>query len=185
MYRTSADLRFTKNRDALRRAYIDLVKEKGSSKITVRELTVAARVNRMTFYSHYDAVSDILTEYVDDMTAAILATEQPQTDTEGIGELFARATELMRQEIDFFRLVAREGGFEPFRSRFRDAFRHIFQQELGRRAHLEGTRLAITADMAASAVTYAYLDWLSGDYPELSLEDLIRHFEKVLGRLTA
>ena len=72
MYRTSDDLRFVKNREALQRAYIDLVKQKGSGNVSVKELTERARVNRMTFYSHYDTVGDILSEYVDEMTTQIL-----------------------------------------------------------------------------------------------------------------
>ena len=181
MYRTSNDLRFVKNREALRRAYIDLVKEEGTGNISVKRLTECANVNRMTFYSHYDTISDILTEYVDDMTAAILG-DQPEAEGHGVAGLLERATTQMNQEIDFFRLVAQADGFEPFRSRFRDAFRHIFEDELGRTMGLEGPRLTIAADMVASGVTYAYLDWLAGEYDDLPLEDLITHFEALLTR---
>ena len=103
MYRTSNDLRFVKNRESLRRAYIDLVKQKGTGSVTVRELTERARVNRMTFYSHYDTIGDILTEYVDDMTRAIMGARSEQ-DGASMTALFQTATGLMQQEIDFFRL---------------------------------------------------------------------------------
>ena len=181
MYRTSNDLRFVKNREALRRAYIDLVKEEGTGNITVKRLTARANVNRMTFYSHYDTVSDILAEYVDDMTAAILGG-QPAEGEDGIAGLLERATSLMQQEIDFFRLVAQTDGFETFRNRFRRAFQRIFEEELGRTMGLKGPRLTIAADMVASGVTYAYLDWLAGEYGDLPLEDLIAHFEALLAR---
>ena len=182
MYRTSNDLRFVKNREALRRAYIDLVKQKGTATITVKELTERARVNRMTFYSHYDTVGDILSEYVDEMTATILDANTGQSSTD-VSMLFEKATELMRQEIDFFRLVAREDGFEQFRNRFRIAFRHIFEEELKRSGDLEGMRLTITADMVASGVTYAYLDWLVGEFDDLTLEEMLSHFEETIARL--
>ena len=182
MYRTSNDLRFVKNREALRRAYIDLVKQKGTAAITVKELTERARVNRMTFYSHYDTVGDILSEYVDEMTATILDANTDQSSTD-VSMLFEKATELMQQEIDFFRLVAREDGFEQFRNRFRIAFRHIFEEELKRSGDLKGTRLTITADMVASGVTYAYLDWLVGEFGDLTLEEMLSHFEETIARL--
>ena len=181
MYRTSNDLRFVKNREALRRAYIDLVKQKGTAVISVKALTEQANVNRMTFYSHYDTISDILAEYVDDMTATILQ-EQPEADKRGITGLLERATALMREEIDFFRLVAQADGFEQFRTRFRRAFQRIFEEELAKASSLEGPRLTIAAAMVASGVTYAYLDWLAGTYGDLPLEDLIGHFEAVLAR---
>ena len=99
MYRTSNDLRFVKNREALRRAYIDLVKQKGTATITVKELTERARVNRMTFYSHYDTVGDILSEFVDEMTATIIEANTSQNGAD-VSALFEKATELMQQEID-------------------------------------------------------------------------------------
>ena len=182
MYRTSNDLRFVKNREALRRAYIDLVKQKGTAAITVKELTERARVNRMTFYSHYDTVGDILSEFVDEMTATIIDANTSQNETD-VSALFEKATELMQQEIDFFRLVAREDGFEQFRNRFRIAFRHIFEEELKRSSNLGGTQLTIAADMVASGVTYAYLDWLVGEFGDLTLEEMLSHFEETIARL--
>ncbi len=182
MYRTSTDLRFVKNREALRRAYIDLVKQKGTSSITVKELTERARVNRMTFYSHYDTIGDILSEYVDEMTQAILDARVERGGA-GVAALLERATELMRQEIEFFRLVARDSGFEQFRGSFRTAFRRIFEQELQKAGSPAGTRLEIAADMAASGITYAYLDWLAGEFGDVPLEDVLPHFEETLERL--
>ncbi len=182
MYKTSHDLRFVKNRTALRRAYIDLVQEKGSSSVTVKELAQRANVNRMTFYAHYDTVDDILCEYVDEMTSAILENSSKSGETDVAG-LFEAATEQMRQEIGFFRHVAKEDGFELFRGRFRNAFRHIFKEELMRVPGLCGTRLELTADMIASGVTYAYLGWLAGEYGDLPLDELVSHFEGMYGGL--
>lgn len=184
MYKTSNDLRFVKNRDALRRAYIDLVKQKGTGSVTVKELAERANVNRMTFYSHYDSVDDILSEYVDDMVGAILGSNvNAEGGAADIGGLLGAATEQMRQEVDFFRLVAREDSFAPFRERFRQAFKRIFAEELERVPGLDGTRLALASDMVASGVTYVYLDWLAGEYGDLSLDDLVAHFELTLGKL--
>lgn len=184
MYRDSNDLRFVKNREALRRAYIDLVKQKGTGIVTVKELTDSARVNRMTFYSHYDTIGDILSEYVDEMTEAILSARAEQ-ESANIAALFETATDLMQQEIEFFRLVARGNDFEQFRSSFRTAFRRIFEEELQRARSLDGMRLTMTADMVASGVTYAYLDWLAGEFGDLPLEDMLTYFEEIVERLVA
>ncbi|MBQ6586619.1 MAG: TetR/AcrR family transcriptional regulator [Coriobacteriales bacterium] len=184
MYRTSDDLRFVKNREALQRAYIDLVKQKGSGNVSVKELTERARVNRMTFYSHYDAVGDILVEYVDQLVDAILQARGDSGDGD-VAALFETATALMRQAMDFFRLVARGSGFEQFRESFRSGFKRIFEEELrGGAAGLDGTQLTLTADFVASGITYAYLDWLAGDFGDLQLDDMIAFFQETLGRLS-
>ena len=72
MYRTSDEPRFAKKKQALQRAFIDLTLTKQTTRITVKELTEHAGVNRMTFYSHYDEVSDILREFVDETVAVIM-----------------------------------------------------------------------------------------------------------------
>ena len=89
------------------------------------------------------------------------------------------------REIEFFRLVAQGEGFERFRSSFRAAFRRIFQEELQNRPGLDETRLALAADMVASGVTYAYLDWLAGEFGDLSLEDMLAFFEETVTRIAA
>jgi hypothetical protein len=115
------------------------------------------------------------------MTRAILDARAERGDT-GVAALFEAATDLMRQEVDFFRLVARGNGFEQFRGSFRAAFRRIFEEEL-RSAGVEGPRLVVAADLVASGVTYAYLDWLAGEFGDLPLEDMLAHFEDMLGRI--
>ena len=55
MYKTSNDRRFKKNKKEIRRAFIDLVIEKGYDKLTISEITERADINRMTFYSHYES----------------------------------------------------------------------------------------------------------------------------------
>lgn len=181
MYRTSTDLRFVKNREALQRAYIDLVREKASGSITVSELTARARVNRMTFYAHYETVGDILTELVDGMVAEILAaTEAHGAD---IARLLEAATAVMSREIDFFRLVAKAEGFEQFKGRFRSGFRQIFARALAAGGEGEIRNVKLTADVMASGVTYAYLDWLAGDYGAMSRDELAARLNDILVRL--
>lgn len=177
MYRQSNDLRFVKSRAALQRAFIDLTLEKRSMNIAVKELADRAGVNRMTFYSHYDEVADILREFLDDAAARIVGSLQ-EDDGERDGAVEVRAlllaaTSAMRDEMEFYRLVASDAKFEFYRMQFREAFNAIFVGELQRNTKLEGVSLGLTAAMLASAVTYAYLDWLSGKYGDLSIDELV------------
>ena len=177
MYKSSNDLRFTKNRDALQRAYIDLVREKKSTRITVKELTQRARVNRMTFYSHYESTNDILSEITDGMTEEILAGQAGRESVD-IASLLNDATAVMQREIDFFRLVAMDESMDLCREKFRAAFRHIFTEELVRDRRKTGAELQLAADVIASGVSYAFFDWLSGGFGELSQDELAAYLER-------
>lgn len=56
------DLRVLKTRRTIRGALIELMSEKALSDITISELSEKAMINRKTFYRHYRAVSDVVTE---------------------------------------------------------------------------------------------------------------------------
>lgn len=178
MYKQSNDLRFEKSKKLLQRAFIDLTLEKRSPHITVKELTGRAGVNRMTFYSHYDEVPDILLEFIDDLTATIVRSQHQ--DGLDIERMLLKTTEMMEDEMEFYRLVANDGRFELYRTRFREAFFAILSNELGQSTNLKGIELDIAAAMLASGITYAYLDWLAGKYGVLPIEELIAFCNKFI-----
>lgn len=57
------DLRIIKTREAIKEAFIQLVAEKGFEALTVKDLTEKARINRGTFYAHYEDKYDCLASY--------------------------------------------------------------------------------------------------------------------------
>lgn len=172
MYRVSDDLRFVKNRAALQRAFKDLVVEKQSGRITVKELAERAHVNRMTFYSHYDAIDDVLAEIVDGMVNEILSGQRERAtfDSEA---LLHDSDAVMQRDIAFFRSAAKDEGMGAFRTILRSGYRTIFAEGLAKRpALLGGTQLELAAATVASGVAYAFFDWLAGDLPGVSKSEL-------------
>ncbi len=184
MYKTSDDTRFIHNRSMLQRAFIELVKEKRSAKISVKELTDRAQVNRMTFYSHYEEVTDILLEITDGMTEEILAGQEGR-DAFDIEALLEDSNKTMQSEIEFFRVAAETDDLGLFRNGFRAAFKRIFEEELERSSELSGVQLELAASTMASGVSYAYFDWLAGEFGDISKEELgayLKHYVQVLSR---
>ena len=63
-----------KTKEAIRKAFGELVKEKGGlEKITVTELVKRANINRSTFYLHYGDIYDIVAEIEGSLMQEILA----------------------------------------------------------------------------------------------------------------
>lgn len=54
------DLRVKKTEKAIRSAFYQLIQEKPIEKITVRELSEIAEINKTTFYAHYDTIYDLI-----------------------------------------------------------------------------------------------------------------------------
>ena len=171
MYRSSNDRRFRKNKEALRKAFIELVIEKGYSSLTVSELTRRADVDRMTFYSHYETIDDIFREFVDDMESEI-AGKIASEEVFDIDKFFEILNELMYKEIEFFRHAARTDSRADFRTAFKDAFCRIIRIDLSKNDDLPESRKIVLSDLAAVCIAYAYLDWLAGDYGDIPLEEV-------------
>ncbi|MEC0245899.1 TetR/AcrR family transcriptional regulator [Paenibacillus chitinolyticus] len=60
MRETSTDLRIIRTKESIREALIDLIEEKGFEAVTVKDITTKARINRGTFYAHYQDKYDLI-----------------------------------------------------------------------------------------------------------------------------
>ncbi len=56
------DMRVQKTLSLIRETFEDMIMEMDYEKITVKELSDRARINRKTFYSHYPTIDDLLAE---------------------------------------------------------------------------------------------------------------------------
>lgn len=61
------DLRVRKTKQAIRGAFREMICEMNLNKITIKELTLRAQINRKTFYLHYQCLDDVMTELEDEI----------------------------------------------------------------------------------------------------------------------
>lgn len=61
------DLRVQRTKEAIRHAFTEMICEMDFEKISIKELTERARINRKTFYLHYDSLDDLLRELQNEM----------------------------------------------------------------------------------------------------------------------
>ena len=62
------DRRITKTRKSIQNAYLNLLRQKGTEKITISDIAREADIDRKTFYLHYDSTEDIIREYAEEKT---------------------------------------------------------------------------------------------------------------------
>ena len=179
MYKTSNDRRFKKNKKEIRRAFIDLVIEKGYDKLTISEITARADINRMTFYSHYESIEDIFHEFCDDMEADIASAISNEKDFD-IDRLFKLLNELMNEEIDFYRLVAKDNRMALFRAGFKEVISKLIRLDLNQGSNESRINRLITGDLIAVCITYSYLNWLSGEYGDVPISEVTEITKKML-----
>lgn len=107
----------------MKQAYMSLMKEKKTGRITVRDICERAEVNRSTFYLHYAEPNDLLTEIeneaidlVKDAIIAIGAVEKPSPGVSGYLLSFFR---YVRENEDLFRTLLIENSDPRFRVKLR------------------------------------------------------------------
>ncbi len=181
MYKTSDDRRFKKIKKEIRRAFIDLVMEKGYDKLTVSEIANRADINRMTFYSHYESIEDIFIELCDDIETEIVDAVSKE-DKFDIDRLFEVLNELMLKEIDFYRLVADDSNINIalFRSGFKNAISQLVRENLKQENYESQTDRLIIADLVAVCITYSYIDWLTGEFGDIPISEVTNITKKML-----
>lgn len=97
------DLRVIKTRQTIRSALISLMSEKELSDITISELSERAQINRKTFYRHYGSISDVITEFEDELLsdfADILKTSN--TSIFEIGSVLREISALISGNQEYF-----------------------------------------------------------------------------------
>jgi AcrR family transcriptional regulator len=65
------DLRVVRTTQAIRNARVELIEEKGFEATTVKDITSRARINRGTFYAHYQDKYDLMTRCEDEIMAGM------------------------------------------------------------------------------------------------------------------
>lgn len=92
------DLRIQKTKKSIHEAFNTMLSEMDYEKITVKELTQRAMINRKTFYLHYNSLDDLLKETQDEMARAFIRRTQSLSrpfDLKEITRQFFLATEEM------------------------------------------------------------------------------------------
>ena len=68
------DLRVERTRKSIHNAFIQLRSKKPLEKISVKELSELAYINKATFYSHYKDIYDLSDNLEDELIASIIKT---------------------------------------------------------------------------------------------------------------
>ncbi|MFJ5788652.1 TetR/AcrR family transcriptional regulator [Lysinibacillus sp. NPDC093197] len=65
------DLRVVRTIESIKDAFVALIEEKGFESITVKDITTKAKINRGTFYAHYQDKYDLMNRYQEEFMLEI------------------------------------------------------------------------------------------------------------------
>ena len=183
------DLRIVRTKRLLTDALIGLARHKSVFKLTVRELSSAAGVNRATFYRHYASIAAFVEELMDDLLDGLV-------DTHGLGragevaehDYYRSWLEFARDNRELIGMLLSANGAPEFRRRLIqngvDAWSYILRP--GRVAELDEVSGGYIATYVTSAHVGVLTRWLEGGCAEdLDTMCALLHRLSVAGALTA
>lgn len=101
---TKNNLRFQQTEDQIRTIFIELLKKKELSKITVREICEQAQINRTTFYLHHTDIYDLMEKIESDMIHYHIAIFTKPKKEYSLGERFIRLLTFIQENKEFYRV---------------------------------------------------------------------------------
>lgn len=61
------DLRVIKSKTAIKKAFLELIREKGYANITITDIAKRAMINRKTFYMHYESTEELYNTVINEL----------------------------------------------------------------------------------------------------------------------
>ena len=154
------DRRVKKTKDAIKKAFIDLLKTKDPIEMTVTELAKIADIDRKTFYSHYDSIGAIMQEFREDTIAQI--NDVFKTETFTIQTLFTKINDIVKRNYLFYSLIVSKQSLWNIKNNFKNTFKNYIITSFYKSSKMDKESFYVLAEYVASGIIGVYIEWFSG-----------------------
>ncbi|MFC6323251.1 TetR/AcrR family transcriptional regulator [Companilactobacillus baiquanensis] len=160
--------RNTQTDSKIKKSFIKLMEDKGFENLSVSDITDNAKVNRSTFYAHYDDKFDLLQHYEDDTLKSLGQTlNKVLRDKTKRDSVIEPIIGYIESEFDLVKILIKIPSFED---KIRNVLRQVVDQGLYLDKGNDETVNLIPSDYAYEIVVSGLLNtikyWLSKDHPE-------------------
>lgn len=176
---SNSDLRVIRTKESIREALVELINEKGFEAVSVKDITTRARINRGTFYAHYQDKFDLITKCEDEIILEIYRTAKQnipgliaelETNSPTITPAFLVSIfEYLNENSGFMKAVLGPKGDLSFQTRLKE---FIWQMISGNNpdALFKKENLLVPGQYLASYIASAHIGviqrWLESDRKE-------------------
>jgi AcrR family transcriptional regulator len=170
------DLRVQRTQKLILEALLELTVEKGFSALTVSDITKHARINRATFYRHYQDKFDLLNSYA--QTVFAMLENEPQSpqdvDDDRMYSGMIKIFEHIRANARFYRVMLGKNGDAAFADKIRQYIQMRIRNSLPVDLHQDEASIDLYVAYSSSASVGAVLWWLEHEFPYSSEEMVSR-----------
>lgn len=163
------DLRVLKTKKIIKETFMQLVEEKGYSRVTVSEITEMAMINRNTFYLHYydkeDLVDKILEEnykkYEKNIGIFILRykTQNSNNLKAVLSNTISEVLDLLLEDIEFYRIIVMDPGLSGYLVKLKNGIKKLMSPEFNTSINQK-----IIYDYTFEGAFGVLTEWIKRDY---------------------
>lgn len=167
------DLRVQRTKESIRKTFEEMICEMDYEQITIKELTERARINRKTFYLHYNTLDDLLREIQNEMAQNFIkrtqSLERPRDMDKITREFFLCSEELGK----IGEKITCSGNYKYISRKItNDIMNQTWKTESASSAENPYVQ-NIVMTYAAQSTLEIYKQWVA-DGKKIPLEDIIR-----------
>lgn len=168
------DKRIVKTKAAIQNAYLSLLMEKNTTKISIAEIARHANIDRKTFYLHYRSVDDIISEFTEALIGELLQTLEQNNFFQhpyDVGCIFRTLNHILGEHMDFYRHIARHTNYNFFWEQVQEIIVRTVVDTYSHLANIPKEQLELYTQFFASGIIAVYQSWLKGE-TNCSLDEL-------------
>lgn len=172
-----------RSRRMIREAYMQLLKEKDLSKITVTDIITRADLNRATFYAHYPDVRGVTEEIENEIIEKMLDVLKEFQFTNFFrnpAPLLLKVSRYLEEDTDFYRILVRANGSEIFMEKLKKLFaEHMLNDSDIPESMRHSQMVELRVCYFAGGIVNLYKQWFRGDL-HCTLNDIAMEVSKLL-----
>ena len=178
------DLRIIRSKHSIKKAFIELLNEKGYEKITIQDIADKAMINRNTFYLHYQNKPDLLNRSMDELleelniTLNLCSSSKTPVSGSKLEQLMQIILEKIQNNIPFYKaLLLDENRIYGFQSKMEAIIKKTVADGL------DNTQLKISKELLLQYIASTFMGiviwWVKNDL-SYTPKELASQFGKIL-----
>ncbi|GGG91930.1 TetR/AcrR family transcriptional regulator [Staphylococcus pragensis] len=179
------DRRIRKTKSAIKKAFIQLLKEKDLDKITVQDISDQADINRGTFYLHYEDKYTLLSDMEDEYISEIWSLTQfnansPETIAdEFINNTLTKILQHIADNMDFYHTILQLDRKSKLEDKIYFLIKENMQKYISVNNEIDGIPEMYFHSYVAGATISIIKYWVQDEH-RISVDELTQHIFKIV-----
>ncbi len=172
-----------RSRKMIRESFLELLKEKDISKITVTDIVNKADLNRSTFYAHYmdvRAITEEMENEVIDKMIEILEKFEFKNFFNNPTPLLLEVSRFLESNQDTYKILLKVNDAETFLKKLKKVFAEYMMSDTDIPEYLKDSKMVnLRISYFAGGIINMYQDWFNGNL-DCSLNEIALEVSKLL-----